>query len=87
MNDRKQTKTGTSLPRIFELIKKIEQTVPVDSIKLTDGTKIWNLVRVLLYFYPQKHHKNTKKETPLKTSYQNRLQLLATAGIGEKNDQ
>jgi len=38
----------------FELIKEIEQKFPVDSIKLSDGTKIWNLLRVFFYSNFQK---------------------------------
>lgn len=59
-----------SLPDIFELINEIERQFSVDSIKLSDGTKIWNLIRVLLFFYPQKHGTNTKtKKMSLKTLY------------------
>lgn len=47
-----------TLPRTFEIISKIEQKFPVDSITLTDGTKIWNLIRVILYFYVQKKNVN-----------------------------
>lgn len=42
------------LPVAFNMMGDIEEQFPVDSIKLSDGTKIWNLVRVLLCFYIQK---------------------------------
>jgi len=51
-----------SLPDIFELIKEIEQQFPVDSIALSDGTKLWNLIRVILYFYPLKKDANNREE-------------------------
>jgi hypothetical protein len=38
----------------FNMIGNLEERFPVDSIKLSDGTKIWNLVRVILCFYIQK---------------------------------
>lgn len=51
-----------SLPDIFELIKEIEQQFPVDSIEFSDGTRLWNLIRVLLYFYPMKKDANNRGE-------------------------
>lgn len=59
-----------SLPDIFKLIKEIEGRFPVDSIKLSDGTKLWNLIRVLLYFYVQKKNANkTIDRLSIKTIY------------------
>ena len=42
------------IQRLFEGITEIEKKIPVDEIELGDGTKIWNLVRVLLSFHEQK---------------------------------
>jgi hypothetical protein len=63
-----ETSVSTSLTGVFELVTTIEQRFPVDSIKLSDGTKIWNLIRVLLCFYPWKRDAGTKtKKSSLKT--------------------
>ena len=51
-----------SFDNIFNVITKIEQRYPVDKIKLADGTKIWNLIRVLLYFYVKKKDVISKTE-------------------------
>lgn len=55
---------NVNLPLIFETIKKIEEIYPVDDIRLHDGTKLWNLIRILLYFYPQKNGDGGKKINP-----------------------
>ena len=55
-------KVSTSHSDIFETIKEIEQKFPVDSIKLSDGTKLWNLIRILFYTLPQKQSANAKME-------------------------
>jgi hypothetical protein len=60
--EEKRTNICKTLPDIFELIGKMEQHFPVDSIELSDGTKLWNLIRVLLYFYTQKQDVNAKAE-------------------------
>ncbi len=38
----------------YELIKTIEETYQIDAIQLSDGTRIWNLLRVFLYSHFQK---------------------------------
>jgi len=38
----------------YELIKTIEETYQTDAIQLSDGTRIWNLLRVFLYSHFQK---------------------------------
>ena len=58
-----------SLPEIFHLVTEIEEKFDVDSIKLQDGTKIWNLVRIILYFYPQKKKQNAEKQNNFKIVY------------------
>ena len=60
--EEKRTNICKTLPDIFELIGKMEQHFPVDSIELSDGTKLWNLIRVLLYFNTQKQDVNAKAE-------------------------
>jgi len=45
----------------FKLIEELEQQYPVDSIRLSDGTRLWNLLRILFYFYLQK--KQTREDT------------------------
>ena len=50
-----------SLPSIFKLITEIEEKFDVDSIKLQDGTKLWNLIRIIIFFYFQKHEISNKR--------------------------
>jgi hypothetical protein len=45
----------------FEIIEKIEKKFPVDSIKLSDGTKIWNLIRVFIYGNIEKQNQEKKR--------------------------
>jgi len=42
------------IQRLFEGITEKKKKISVDEIELDDGTKIWNLVRVLLSFHEQK---------------------------------
>jgi UDP-N-acetylglucosamine:LPS N-acetylglucosamine transferase len=44
----------TTYERIFKKIEDIERSHSVDCVALDDGTKIWNLIRVLLFFYQVK---------------------------------
>ena len=60
--EEKKTEIIISLPDIFETIEEIEQKFSVDSIKLSDGTKLWNLIRILFYTLPQKQSVNAKME-------------------------
>jgi len=66
VEEKTETSVSTSLTGVFELVTIIEQRFPVDSIKLADRTKLWNLLRVLLCFYPWKQDTKTKKSS-LKT--------------------
>ena len=61
-NEEKKAEVIASISDIFETIKEIEQKFPVDSIKLSDGTKLWNLIRILFYTLPQKQSVNAKME-------------------------
>lgn len=38
----------------FEMVAEIEENFPVDSIELSDGTRIWNLLRIFFYSNFQK---------------------------------
>ena len=44
-----------------ELLKAIEEKYPVDSIKLSDGTRIWNLLRIFIYLDMEKQNTHSKK--------------------------
>ncbi|MBN2598903.1 MAG: CDP-glycerol glycerophosphotransferase family protein, partial [Candidatus Thermoplasmatota archaeon] len=46
----------------YELIKTIEETYQTDTIQLSDGTRIWNLLRIFLYSHFQKPDDNTIKK-------------------------
>lgn len=51
----------------FNLIKIIEENYPVDTICFSDGTKIWNLLRVFIYANLQKiFEKDIGEETKRK---------------------
>jgi len=63
MKTRAQKEEFNSSPiHLFNLISNIEQQFPVDSLESEDGTKIWNLLRILIYFYLQKKTEGTKKK-------------------------
>jgi len=66
----KKEDDSNSLQSVFELVEKIERKFEVDSIKLSDGTKIWNIIRVILCFYPWKKIGQAEKE---KVSFNKRL--------------
>ena len=57
-----EKKKNSSPLDIYHLITEIEQKLPVDSIALMDGTKLWNLIRIILYFYPLKKVANNQQE-------------------------
>jgi len=42
------------IDKLSREITNIEKKYQVDTIKLQDGTKIWNLIRILLCYYPQR---------------------------------
>jgi len=39
----------------FELLRELEERYPVDSIKLSDGTRLWNLMRIMIFYYFQRY--------------------------------
>ena len=45
----------------FNLLSEIEKNFDVNEISLRDGTKIWNLLRIYLYFYPLEKANKPKK--------------------------
>ncbi|MBN1860273.1 MAG: CDP-glycerol glycerophosphotransferase family protein [Candidatus Thermoplasmatota archaeon] len=47
----------------YQLIASIEQHYQTDTIRLTDGTRIWNLLRIFLYSHFQKIGEKTGKRT------------------------
>jgi len=70
---------------IFKLIKKIELEYSVDSIKLKDGTKIWNLIRILLYFYIQFKDSSSKEEQISFKTFLNQFgELLAPVKLSNR---
>ena len=60
----------------FELIEKIEKKYPVDSIRLSDGTRIWNLLRVFIYANLSKLTEQNKKKTLNKNSLKSLFFIL-----------
>ncbi len=47
----------------YQLIETIEKNYQTDSLQLSDGTRIWNLLRIFLYSHFQKlNDKSTKKK-------------------------
>ena len=41
---------------VYKIINELEQKFPVDTIQLSDGTKIWNLLRIIMFYYPQQRN-------------------------------
>ena len=46
----------------YQLIETIEKKYPTDSLRLSDGTRIWNLLRIFLYSHFQKPDDKTIKK-------------------------
>jgi hypothetical protein len=46
----------------YQLIETIEQKYKTDTIRLSDGTRLWNLLRIFLYSYFQKQQQSTQKK-------------------------
>ena len=55
----------------FNLISEIEERFDVDKISLENGTRIWNALRIYLFFY-----QIVKIKTPQKITYKNLYNLL-----------
>lgn len=72
-DEKKEKDIGKSISDVFDLITELEKKLPVDSIELSDGTELWNLIRVLLYFYPLKKDADNREE---KTSSKSLFYLL-----------
>ena len=51
------------------MIEEIENKFPVDSIKFSDGTRLWNLVRVFIYANIQNVSNQKKKKINLKSAF------------------
>lgn len=70
----------------FEIIEKIEKKFPVDSIKLSDGTKIWNLIRVFIYGNIETQSQNKRKinKDTLKTMFFTLKESFAPIRIPKK---
>ncbi|MBE3137499.1 MAG: CDP-glycerol glycerophosphotransferase family protein [Thermoplasmata archaeon] len=60
----------------YQLIETIEQKFKTDSLRLPDGTKIWNLIRVFLYSNFQKLGEQTIKKKLSKTSIKSVISLF-----------
>ena len=58
----------------FDIIGEIERKYEVDLVSLPDGAKLWNLIRILLYFYLQKE-KSRKLSDKFKKNYNFRLKI------------
>jgi len=60
----------------YQLIEVIEQEFKTDSLRLSDGTRIWNLLRVFLYSNFQKLGEQTIKKKLSKTSIKSVISLF-----------
>jgi hypothetical protein len=60
----------------YQLIETIEQKFKTDSLRLSDGTRIWNLLRVFLYSNFQKLGEQTIKKKLSKTSIKSVISLF-----------
>jgi len=65
----------------FELIEKIEKNYPVDSIQFSDGTRIWNLIRVFIYADIQKQTERETKEKKINKNSLKSLSFILKEGI------
>jgi hypothetical protein len=60
----------------YQLIETIEQKFKTDSLRLSDGTRIWNLLRVFLYSNFQKLGEQTIKKKLSKTTIKSIISLF-----------
>ena len=60
----------------YQLIETIEQKFKTDSLRLSDGTQIWNLLRVFLYSNFQKLGEQTIKKKLSKTTIKSVISLF-----------
>lgn len=60
----------------FELLNKIEQNYNTDSIIISDGTKIWNLIRIIIFYYFQKQENHVNYIRANKSKYQLSLEIF-----------
>ena len=60
----------------YQLIEAIEQKFKTDSLRLSDGTRIWNLLRVFLYSNFQKLGEQAIKKKLSKTSIKSVISLF-----------
>jgi len=60
----------------YQLIETIEKKYKTDSLRLSDGTRIWNLLRVFLYSNFQKLGEQTIKKKLSKTSIKSVISLF-----------
>jgi hypothetical protein len=65
----------------YQLIETIEQKFKTDSLRLSDGTRIWNLLRVFLYSNFQKLGKGTTRKKLSKNSIKSVLSLFKESFI------
>ncbi|MBN2602741.1 MAG: hypothetical protein JXA91_01250 [Candidatus Thermoplasmatota archaeon] len=60
----------------FEMLNKIEQNYNTDSIITGDGTKIWNLIRIIIFYYFQKQDNHRIDSSSSKNRYQLSLEIF-----------
>jgi hypothetical protein len=60
----------------YQLIEIIEQKYQTDAIKLSDGTRLWNLLRIFLYSHFQKLSEHSTPKKLSKNSIKSVLSLL-----------
>jgi hypothetical protein len=60
----------------YQLIETIEQQFNTDAIRLSDGTRVWNLLRIFLYSYFQQLHQKSSQKKLSKSSIESILSLF-----------
>jgi hypothetical protein len=65
----------------FQLIETIEQKYQTDAIRLSDGTRIWNLLRIFLYSNFQKLGQQTTQKKLSKNNIQSVLSVIKESFI------
>ncbi len=65
----------------YQLIETIEQKYQTDTIRLSDGTRLWNLLRIFLYSNFQKLDEQTTQKKLSKNNIQSVLSLFKESFI------
>lgn len=60
----------------FNMLNEIEKNYNTDSISISDGTKIWNLIRIIIFYYFQKQGNHRVDGRANKNKYHLSLEIF-----------